>query len=172
MPSSFFNFHNVSAALSSGLPRVSPVYLGKEIIQPGKSFLKIPEEGRRINWPKRCENKNKDEDNSPKTLTDKNHQTSSQNFRQLIFLASLMVFLAFALSSLKEFTLLVKGSFFNFRGAAFRSMIAILHSLLNQCVLRLFEGEVFGIVSFAIAFNVSVKCFIRSVLFGSSTSLL
>ena len=40
----------------------------------------------RIQRPKRCENKNnnKDEENSPKTLTDKNHQASSQKFRQLI----------------------------------------------------------------------------------------
>ena len=29
---------------------------------------------------------NKDEDNSPKTLNDKNHQASSQKFRQLFFL--------------------------------------------------------------------------------------
>ena len=34
-------FHNVSAAVLSGLPQVSPVYLGKEIIQPVKSFLKF-----------------------------------------------------------------------------------------------------------------------------------
>ena len=31
-----------------------------------------------------CGNNNKDEDNSPKTLNDKNHQSSSQKFRQLI----------------------------------------------------------------------------------------
>ena len=45
-----------------------------------------PEEGRRTYRPKRCgnNNKNKDEDNSPKTLNDKNHQGSSQKFRQLI----------------------------------------------------------------------------------------
>ncbi len=30
------------------------------------------------------ENNNKDEDNSPKTLNDKNHQASSQKFRQQI----------------------------------------------------------------------------------------
>ena len=78
-----------------------------------------------------------------------------------------MVFLAFALSSLKEFRLLVKGSFFNLRRTAFRNLIAILHSLLNQGTLRLFESEVFDIVSFAVAFNVSVKCFIITVLFGS-----
>ena len=36
-----------------------------------------PEEGRRKYRPKRCENNNKD-DNSPKTLNDKNHLTSSQ----------------------------------------------------------------------------------------------
>ena len=41
---------------------------------------KTPEEGRRTYWPKRCENNNKDEDNSPKTLNDKNHQASSQKF--------------------------------------------------------------------------------------------
>ena len=78
-----------------------------------------------------------------------------------------MVFLAFALSSLKEFRLLVKGSFLNLRRAAFRSLIVILHSLLNQGVLPLFEGVVFGQVSFGIVINVSVKCFIRTVLFGS-----
>ena len=30
------------------------------------------EEGRRTYWPKRCGNNNEDEDNSPKTLNDKN----------------------------------------------------------------------------------------------------
>ena len=39
-----------------------------------------PEEGQRIQRLKHCEKKNKDEDNSPKTLTDKNHQASSQKF--------------------------------------------------------------------------------------------
>ena len=40
-----------------------------------------PEEGRMIQPPKRYNNNNnKDEDNSPKTLTDKNHQASSQKF--------------------------------------------------------------------------------------------
>ena len=33
--------------------------------------------------PKHCGNNNKDEDNSPKTLYDKNHQASSQKLRQL-----------------------------------------------------------------------------------------
>ena len=41
-----------------------------------------PEEGRRTYQPKRCGNNNKDEDNSPKTLNDKNQQASSQKFRQ------------------------------------------------------------------------------------------
>ena len=50
--------HNFSAAVSSGLPRMSLVYLGIEMIQAGKSFLKFdcdfpdklgtPEEGRSI----------------------------------------------------------------------------------------------------------------------------
>ena len=42
------------------------------------------EEGWRIYQPKRCGNNNKDEDNSPKNLNDKNKQASSQKFRQLI----------------------------------------------------------------------------------------
>ena len=39
-----------------------------------------------LHWtyrPKRCGNNNKDEDNSLKTINDKNHQASSQKFRQL-----------------------------------------------------------------------------------------
>ena len=83
-----------------------------------------------------------------------------------------MIFLVFALTCLKEFRLLVKGSFLNLRRAAFLSQIAILHSSLNQGVLRLFEGEVFDILSFAIAMNISVICLIRTVVFGSRTSLL
>ena len=38
----FFSFfHNVSAAVSSGLPQVIPVYLSIEMIQRVKSFLKF-----------------------------------------------------------------------------------------------------------------------------------
>ena len=44
-----------------------------------------PEKGWRIQWLKHCGKNNKDEDNSPKTLTDKNHQASSQKFRQLSY---------------------------------------------------------------------------------------
>ena len=36
------------------------------------------EEGWRIQWPKHSEKNNKDEDNSLKTLTDKNHQALFQ----------------------------------------------------------------------------------------------
>ena len=43
-----------------------------------------PEEGQRTYRPKRRGNNNKDEDNSPKNLNDKNHQASFQKFRQLI----------------------------------------------------------------------------------------
>ena len=40
------------------------------------------EEGWRTYRRKRCGNNNKEEDNSPKTLNGKNHQVSSQKFRQ------------------------------------------------------------------------------------------
>ena len=52
----------------------------------GSRVRQTPEEGRRIYRPKRCGNNNKDEDNSPKTLNDKNQQASSQKFRQLLSL--------------------------------------------------------------------------------------
>ena len=48
----------------------------------GSRVRQTPEEGWRTYRPKRCGN-NK-EDNSPKTLNDKNYQASSQKFRQLI----------------------------------------------------------------------------------------
>ena len=44
----------------------------------------ISEEGQRTYRPKRSGNNNKDEDNSPKTLNDKNQQASSQKFTQQI----------------------------------------------------------------------------------------
>ena len=40
-----FSLHNISTAVSSGLPQVSSVYLGTEIIQPGKSFLSPDKQG-------------------------------------------------------------------------------------------------------------------------------
>ena len=49
----------------------------------GSRVRQIPEEDRRTYQPKCCGNNNKDEDSSPKTLNDKNHQASSQKFRQL-----------------------------------------------------------------------------------------
>ena len=50
----------------------------------GSRVWQTPEEGRWTYRPKRCGNNNKDEDNSLKTLNDKNQQASSQKFRQLI----------------------------------------------------------------------------------------
>ena len=50
----------------------------------GSRVRQTPEEGRKTYRPKRCRNNNKDEDNSPKTINDKNQQASSQKFWQLI----------------------------------------------------------------------------------------
>ena len=50
----------------------------------GFRVRQTPEKSRRTYRPKFCGNNNKDEDNSPKTLNDKNHQALSQKFRQLI----------------------------------------------------------------------------------------
>ena len=54
----------------------------------GSWVRQTPEVGWRTYQPKRCRNNNKDEDNSPKTLNDKNQQASSQKFRQLITIKS------------------------------------------------------------------------------------
>ena len=50
----------------------------------GSRVQQTPEECRRTYRPKRCGNNNKNEDNSPKPLNDKNHQASSQKFRKLM----------------------------------------------------------------------------------------
>ena len=50
-----------------------------------------PEEGLRTYRPKRSGTNNKDENNSPKILNDKNHQTLSQKFKQLIFYSLLLI---------------------------------------------------------------------------------
>ena len=49
----------------------------------GSQVRLTPEEGRMTYRLKRCGNNNKDEDNSPKTLNDKNQQALCQKFRQL-----------------------------------------------------------------------------------------
>ena len=49
----------------------------------GSRVRQTPEEGQKTYRPKRCGNNSEDEDNSLKTLNDKNHQTSCQKFRQL-----------------------------------------------------------------------------------------
>ena len=48
----------------------------------GSWVCQTPEEGWRTYQLKRCGNNNKDEDNSPKTLNDKNHKASFPKFRQ------------------------------------------------------------------------------------------
>ena len=57
----------------------------------GSRVRQTPEEGRGTYQPKHCGNNNKDEDNRAKTLNDKNHQASSQKFRQLISLTKIQV---------------------------------------------------------------------------------
>ena len=44
-----------------------------------RSICETPEEGRRTYRLKRCGNNNKDEDNTPKTLNDKNQKESNIN---------------------------------------------------------------------------------------------
>ena len=51
----------------------------------GSQVLQKPEEGRWTYQPKRSVNNNKDGDNSPKTLKDKNHQASSDRIFQFHF---------------------------------------------------------------------------------------
>ena len=91
-------------------------------------------------------------------------------FCSLFFLASFKVLCDLALSCLKGFKLVVVDPSLNWRSAAFHRRTAVLQSSLNKGVLRLFEGELFGMVSFAIEIRVSVKCIVWSMLFGSCMS--
>ena len=54
----------------------------------GSWVRQTPEESQRTYQPKCCGNTTKAEDNSLKTLNDRNHQASSQKFRQLKYLFS------------------------------------------------------------------------------------
>ena len=56
----------------------------------GSGVRKTPEEGRRTCRQKRCGNNNKDEDNSPKTLNDKNHIFNVILFTPLEFFTSVL----------------------------------------------------------------------------------
>ena len=51
----------------------------------GSQVRQTPEEGWRKYQMKRCGNNNEDEDNSSKTLNDKNQQALSQKFRLLVY---------------------------------------------------------------------------------------
>ena len=55
----------------------------------GSRVRQTPEEGRKTYRSKRCENNNKDKDNCPKTLNDKNQQASFQKFKLLMFCCEL-----------------------------------------------------------------------------------
>ena len=73
-----------------------PQYFGWYVLQPSSGVCRVSrvwqthEEGRRTYQLKRCGNNNKDEDNSPKTLNDKNQQALFQKFRQLLFICEYM----------------------------------------------------------------------------------
>ena len=53
-------------------------------VRGGSRVRQTPEEGWRTYRPRRCGNSKKDEENSSKILHNKNHQDSSQKFRQLM----------------------------------------------------------------------------------------
>ena len=55
-------------------------------LREGSRVQQTPEEGRKTYRQKHCGNNNKDEDNNPKNIIDKNQQASSQKFRQLIYI--------------------------------------------------------------------------------------
>ena len=69
--------------IRTGDPRVFKKGRSSKFCEDSK-FRQTPEEDRRTYRPKRSGNNSKDGHNSPKTLNDKNHQASSQKFRQLI----------------------------------------------------------------------------------------
>ena len=72
--------------MANGIRTVDPCGFNKGCslkYREGSRVRQTPDEDRRTYRPKHDRNNNKDEDNSPKTLNDKNQQASSQKFRQL-----------------------------------------------------------------------------------------
>ena len=69
--------------MANGIRTGDPVDSIKDVV---RSSVKVPKFDKYLKKARghidRCGNKNKDEDNSPKTLNDKNQQASSQKFRQ------------------------------------------------------------------------------------------
>ena len=63
---------------SDSQERGSKFWVGSRVRQ------EIPEEGWRTYRLKRCKCNNKDEDNSPKRVNDKNYEASSKKFKQQI----------------------------------------------------------------------------------------
>ena len=55
---------------------------GSRVREGSQVRQEIPEEGRRAYQPKCCTDNNEDEDNSPNTADNTNHQASSQTFRE------------------------------------------------------------------------------------------
>ena len=71
--------------MANGIRRGDPRGFNKGCsskFREGSQVRQTPEENRKTYRPKQSVNNNKDEDNNPKTLNDKN-QASSQKFRQL-----------------------------------------------------------------------------------------
>ena len=82
----------------------------------GSRVRQTPEESWRTYRQKRCGNYNKDEDNSPKILNDKNHQASSRKFWQLL----LLVLFSFWSLKINDWNIKVYPTFFygeTWRGA-------------------------------------------------------
>ena len=64
--------------MANGIRTGDPRGFNKGRTSKFREVRQTPEEGRRTYQPKRCGNNNKDEDNSPKTLNDKNTLTFSR----------------------------------------------------------------------------------------------
>ena len=99
----------------------------------GSRVRQTPEEGRRTYRPKRCGNNNKDEDNSPKTLNDKNKYFSSITFFPFfenIFFLSVFLTLPFLFIFFLSFTpFYFSFSFILFHSLAFLSFtLSIQHT--------------------------------------------
>ena len=63
--------------------QANPVDSIKDVVWSSVKASEVDKLLKKAGGHKRCGNNNKDEDNSPKTLNDKNHQASSQKFREL-----------------------------------------------------------------------------------------
>ena len=108
----------------------------------GSRVQQNPEESWRRYWPKCCEYNHKDEDNSPKTLNDKNQQASSQKFivaitqyfKGIIFFVSIYIYILLFIKVDCKTDWWIKYRYTTYKTIKFKNSFSCLVYKENLCI--------------------------------------